>query len=63
MEKNLQSVNKKQKNTDFKWVHDFEGSNFRMTEIQASIGRYQLKNLDKQIKKRNKIAKFFLKKT
>ena len=41
--KNLQSVNKKQKNTDFKWVHDFEGSNFRMTEIQASIGRYQLK--------------------
>ena len=51
--------NKKNKNI-FNWLHDDLGSNYRMTEIQATIGRYQLKNLDNQIKRRNKVAMFYL---
>jgi dTDP-4-amino-4,6-dideoxygalactose transaminase len=31
-----------------------------MTEMQASLGRYQLKHLDKQIKKRNQIAYLYI---
>ena len=45
----------------FKWLHDHSGSNHRMTEIQASIGRIQLKGLDKQIKKRNQIVNLYIK--
>ena len=55
--KNYFSVFHKKHEFGFKWLHDRYGSNFRMTEIQALIGRYQLKNLDSQIKKRNKIAR------
>ncbi len=45
----------------FKWLHDFLGSNYRMTEIQAVIGREQLKTLDRQIKKRNLDSKLIFK--
>ena len=31
--------------TAFSWVHEFFGSNFRMTEMQAAIGRIQLRKL------------------
>ena len=41
-------------------MHDDFGSNYRMTEMQATIGREQLKSLDKQIKKRNLIANLYL---
>ena len=54
--KNYFSVFKKKHKLGFRWLHDNSGSNYRMTEIQSVIGRYQLKNLDIQIKKRNKIA-------
>ena len=50
--KNYFSVFHKKHEFGFKWLHDRYGSNFRMTEIQAVIGRYQLKNLDSQIKKK-----------
>ena len=55
--KNYHSVFNKKHKPGFKWHHDSYGSNYRMTEIQAVIGRYQLKYLDTQIKKRNRIAK------
>ena len=55
--KNYYSVFHKKHKLGFKWLHDSIGSNHRMTEIQAIIGRYQLKYLDSQIKKRNQIAK------
>ena len=54
--KNYHSVFYKKHKLGFKWLHDNYGSNHRMTEVQAVIGRYQLKNLDAQIKKRNQIA-------
>ena len=41
-------------------MHDDFGSNYRMTEMQAVIGKEQLKLLDKQIKKRNIIANLYL---
>ena len=59
--KNYFKVTNKNKIKNFKWLHEYYGSNYRMTEMHASLGRYQLKNLDKQIKKRNKIANLYIK--
>jgi dTDP-4-amino-4,6-dideoxygalactose transaminase len=58
--KNYNSCFFKKHKTGFKWLHDNLGSNYRMTEIQALLGREQLKILDKQIKKRNTIANLYL---
>ena len=58
--KNYKSVFFKNHKTGFKWLHDDFGSNYRMTEIQATIGREQLKSLDKQIQKRNLIANLYI---
>ena len=58
--KNYKSVFYKKHKVGFKWLHDDLGSNYRMTEMQAAIGREQLKSLDKQIKKRNLIANLYL---
>ena len=58
--KNYKNVFHKKHKTGFRWVHDNLGSNYRMTEMQAAIGREQLKSLDKQIKKRNLIANLYL---
>ena len=58
--KNYKSVFFKKHKTGFKWLHEDLGSNYRMTEMQAVIGREQLKSLDKQIKKRNLIANLYI---
>lgn len=58
--KNYQSVFYKKHKTGFRWLHDNPGSNYRMTEMQAVIGREQLRTLEYQIKKRNLIANFYL---
>ena len=58
--KNYQSVFHKKHKNGFRWLHDDLGSNYRMTEMQAAIGREQLKLLDQQIKKRNFIANLYL---
>ena len=58
--KNYNSVFYKKHKTGFRWVHDDFGSNYRMTEMQAVIGREQLKSLDKQLKVRNRIANLYL---
>lgn len=36
----------------FRWVHDSFGSNLRMTEMQAAIGRIQLRKLDDWVRRR-----------
>ena len=58
--KSYRSVFYKKHKTGFRWLHDDLGSNYRMTEIQAVIGREQLKLLDRQVEKRNFIAKLYL---
>tara|TARA_B100000989_G_scaffold180379_1_gene135553 strand:+ start:316 stop:1512 length:1197 start_codon:yes stop_codon:yes gene_type:complete len=58
--KNFNDVFHKKHKIGYRWLHDELGSNFRMTEMQAVIGREQLKSLDKQIKQRNIIANLYL---
>lgn len=60
--KNYKSVFNKKHKIGFKWLHDFFGSNHRMTELQAVIGIEQLKTLDSQIKKRNFISNLYINK-
>lgn len=47
-------------NTDhspgYRWLHTSFGTNFRMTEMQAVIGRIQLRKLDMWLNKRNENA-------
>jgi dTDP-4-amino-4,6-dideoxygalactose transaminase len=43
----------------FRWVHDSLGTNWRMTEIQASIGLDALEYLDEWINIRRRNASFF----
>lgn len=45
----------------FRWLHDFNGSNYRLTEAQAAVGILQLKKLKYWIKKRNFFCKKILK--
>ena len=40
-------IQKKKNNKLFKWIHDYDGTNLRMTEVQAAVGIEQLKNLEK----------------
>jgi dTDP-4-amino-4,6-dideoxygalactose transaminase len=58
--KNYNSVFFKKHKIGFRWHHDNLGSNYRMTEMQAILGRAQLKILDNQIKKRNAIANLYI---
>src|SRR6266478_8023989 len=39
-----------------KYVHDFVGYNFRFNEVQAAIGRVELRNIDKLNDRRREIA-------
>jgi dTDP-4-amino-4,6-dideoxygalactose transaminase len=40
----------------FRWLHESFGSNFRMTEIQAAIGRHQLRKLPRWTEERRRNA-------
>jgi len=59
--KNHNSVFFKKHKVGFRWLHDDLGSNYRMTEMQAAIGREQLKLLNQNLRKRNLIANLYLK--
>lgn len=55
------SINKDFDNKhQFKWLHNSFGTNARMTEMQAAIGRIQLKNMDNWHEKRLKNLKKIL---
>jgi len=41
----------------FRWVHESIGTNWRMTEMQAAIGRVQLKKLDRWVEQRRENAR------
>ena len=46
--------------TGFRWVHESFGTNFRMTEMQAVIGRIQLCRLDDWIHQRRRNARVLI---
>ena len=50
--KNWEAVYHKKHPPGFKWLHDSFGTNWRMTEMQAVIGRIQLKYIDSWSSKR-----------
>ena len=43
--KSWDAVHKREHPLGFRWLHESFGSNFRMTEMQAAIGRRQLAKL------------------
>lgn len=43
----------------FKWLHDSFGTNWRMTEVQAAVGRVQLRKLDDWVARRRANAAEF----
>lgn len=55
--KNYEIMKSLEPSPSFKWVHDSFGSNYRMTEIQAVIGKIQLRKMFEWHKKRLNNAK------
>jgi dTDP-4-amino-4,6-dideoxygalactose transaminase len=54
--KSLAAVNSDSHPAGFRWLHTSFGSNYRMTEMQAAIGRCQLRKLDGWIETRQRNA-------
>ena len=54
--KSYEAIYEKEHSSGFKWLHESFGSNFRMIEIQAVIGRIQLKRMNEWSAKRNEIT-------
>ena len=59
--KSYESIYEKVHPPGYRWVHESFGSNFRMIEIQAAIGRIQLKRMSEWTAKRNEITQSILK--
>jgi len=54
--KNYESVYHKEHPPGFRWLHDSFGTNWRMTEMQAAIGRRQLRKLPEWVRMRRRNA-------
>lgn len=54
--KSYEAVYERQHPPGFRWLHESFGTNWRMLEMQAVIGRIQLKRMDAWTKARNKNA-------
>lgn len=50
--KSWEAVYEREHPPGFRWLHESFGTNWRMTEMQAAIGRIQLKRMDEWHKKR-----------
>ncbi|WP_412971523.1 DegT/DnrJ/EryC1/StrS family aminotransferase [Glaciecola sp. MF2-115] len=51
--KSWDSIYNKEHAPGFRWIHDSFGTNWRMTEMQAAIGRIQLTKMHEWTRKRN----------
>tara|TARA_B100000963_G_scaffold361835_1_gene400145 strand:+ start:12494 stop:13672 length:1179 start_codon:yes stop_codon:yes gene_type:complete len=58
--KSYDAIYKKKHPTGFRWLHNSFGTNWRMNEIQAGIGRIQLKKMKRWTNLRNKNANLIL---
>jgi dTDP-4-amino-4,6-dideoxygalactose transaminase len=56
--KSYQAMFAERRSEGFHWVHDSFGTNWRMTEMQAAIGRVLLRDLDRQVARRRENARF-----
>lgn len=54
--KNYDTVYKRQHPPGFRWLHEFFGTNWRLTEMQAAIGRVMLKKIPFWLETRRKNA-------
>lgn len=54
--KDYETVFCKEHPPGFRWLHESFGSNFRMTEMQAAIGREQLSRLSEMVETRRRFA-------
>ena len=54
--KSWDAVNERQHPPGFRWLHESYGTNWRMLELQAAIGRIQLGRLDEWIEARTRNA-------
>lgn len=59
--KSYEAVYRKSHPPGFRWLHESFGTNWRMTEIQAAVGRLQLAKLAGWIDKRRHLASSFQK--
>lgn len=59
--KKKSKLDRLQLGSEFKWLHDSLGTNYRMTEMQAAIGLRQLSLLEEWVDKRNILARCFIK--
>ena len=50
--KSLDKVNEPSTSNAFKWIHDSIGTNWRLTEMQSALGRYQLGQLNDWVTQR-----------
>ena len=57
---NVSTVRQPKRGYGFRWLHDTFGTNARMTEMQASIGRVQLQKLPDWVKRRQANANALL---
>ena len=55
--KSLEKVNTPNASTGFRYIHDSIGTNWRLTEMQAALGRYQLAQLCGWVDQRRKNAR------
>ncbi len=55
--KNYSAVYNRQHGVGFRWLHDSFGTNWRLTEMQAALGRCLLRKLDGQVNRRRAFAK------
>lgn len=58
--KDFNTLTKNKNQTGFKWLHENEGSNYRLTEMQSAIGRIQLMKLDNWINIRSRNASILI---
>ncbi|MFL0809594.1 MAG: DegT/DnrJ/EryC1/StrS aminotransferase family protein [Agarilytica sp.] len=54
--KSFDTVYNKAHPPGFRWLHESVGSNYRMTEMQAALGLYQLSQLESWVARRAEIA-------
>jgi len=54
--KNIKLVRSVNETPEFSWLHDIVGTNLRMTEMQAAIGRLQIKKLNNWLTQRRNNA-------